>query len=257
MRLCRGNWVFEDTLTGQPALALIEDIELGPWWYRNVSGQLIEVRQVPTRGNWARSGYVICPNEACVVTLRGKIFGVQFMLLTDGRGWIFEKYPFESGGKEVEEYVMVECDRPPQLQPQKQDSVVASKTSSTKTQLPRSLQTGSWIYKILDKPVLALGTRLAGAILDPGEQVHVNARISANGIKTAEVSSQTNDLPARTWLKLGDGRGWIPKVDEVGRPLVQFIRGSDGPVDLDTSFASSSMEVSASTPCGMLRAGVA
>jgi len=198
MRLMRGNWVFE-FMNGERVLASLDELESGPWWYRNICSQLVEVRRVPTQGNWARSGYIICPNEACVVTLRCRVDGNRYLLLADGRGWIFEKSPLNSSSVEDEEVVMAECDVPPPRAPPPELALVGDKLAKPPPAMVQALQTGAWVYRILNQRVLALGTRLTGLVLEPGEQIIVNARISASGKKTAEVG-----VGFRRWTRKGN-----------------------------------------------------
>eukprot|EP00443_Scrippsiella_acuminata_P001739 CAMPEP_0115190322 /NCGR_PEP_ID=MMETSP0270-20121206/11966_1 /TAXON_ID=71861 /ORGANISM="Scrippsiella trochoidea, Strain CCMP3099" /LENGTH=554 /DNA_ID=CAMNT_0002603531 /DNA_START=57 /DNA_END=1721 /DNA_ORIENTATION=+ len=219
-----GDWLFE-TKGEERVLAKAEHLEVGPWWYRSVCTDLIEVRRVPSHGNAARAGFVVCPGEVCVVSLRCRVDGRRYLLLADGRGWVFESLLGDEIGDDT--LVLVECD----AQPQKHKD--GSRGDS------KALQTGCWMYQVLDQNVLALGSKLFGVVLEPGEQVLVNARISASGLAKCEVSYEEKAFRCtdRRWLRLQSGRGWIPNVDESGTPLVRFVRGED----LNLEFVSSAI----------------
>lgn len=210
MRLCSGGWIF-DRLNGQPIMTQLQSIEVGSWWYRVESQDFVETRIIPVYENDARSGWVMSPGEAFVVDVRCTIDDERFLLLKDGRGWIFE---VTRGNDPM--IVMAECDEG-QIPASKEDGDIGERAKRS------GVEVGVWQYRILGKHILAVGSTLTGRLLRPGENITVNMRAPANGAKSREVSTATNQtIRNRVWLRLSDGRGWIPKTGQQGQALVRF-----------------------------------
>jgi len=112
----------------------------------------------------------------------------------------------------VEERVISECDE------QKEDT--ADPAMNMKT--GGSVEVGTWEYEVIDQ-VLAIGSSTSGWLLAIGEIIFVDMRVPANGLKVRETSSrQAPSSETRIWLRLHDGRGWIPKTHVDGLPTVRF-----------------------------------
>jgi len=82
-----------------------------------------------------------------------------------------------------------------------------------------------WDYEVVGNPVLALGNWQNGALLHPGEKVGVTVRATASGrsLSTAMTDSKNSDeFVDRVWLKLSDGRGWVPKTNMQGTMHARF-----------------------------------
>mmetsp|Transcript_147331 Transcript_147331/g.274510 ORF Transcript_147331/g.274510 Transcript_147331/m.274510 type:complete len:447 (+) Transcript_147331:81-1421(+) len=230
LKLNTGAWVF-DRVGRLQVMEPMVNVEVGHWWYRVVSQDHLEVRTAPTHSSRARTGQALCPGEVCVVSLRCLVDGQRFYHLADGRGWIFEKRQSDNGTDSPP--------RSPRDAPDSRNEVVMSEcveereeAEEEEVQTPRSaaetkrnaVETGLWQYQVMAQPILAVGSSLQGKLLYPAEKVHVNMRVPANGEKGKEWSVKARTtITNRIWLRLSDGRGWIPKSDVDGEPLVRFI----------------------------------
>jgi len=216
------GWVFQHK-QGLEVMAEMTRTEVGLWWYRVCCQEFVEVRKVPLVSDTARTGWVMCPDQVCVVGVRCLVHGIQFVQLADGRGWVFEKRPpgapereFDAPAGPRDGRVLIHCE----------DVTEASQPENNNAPAKQAtlLERGSWLYEALNDPVLILGTDKHGLFLQPGEAVQVDMRVSANGQLSKEVSSKTTtSVLNRIWLRLEDGRGWIPKTDTQSKPLVKFL----------------------------------
>mmetsp|Transcript_15600 Transcript_15600/g.33147 ORF Transcript_15600/g.33147 Transcript_15600/m.33147 type:complete len:447 (-) Transcript_15600:134-1474(-) len=222
-RLYMGGWVASK---GEEVLVELQDLELGPWWYQVVSQEVMEARQVPNHDARACGGVVLSPNEVCVVGLRCLVQGTRFLQLADGRGWLVESLPLGEMG--ALQPTLLECSSAHglgagmPLGSYKADIVLPADAGT-------GLEMGLWRYRLCGRPVVALGSRLYGTHVKPGQDIIVHMRLPAH----SKVS-----ILNRMWLRLSDGRGWIPEVDDEGRPLVQLVgrvsplRSVGGPEDI-------------------------
>lgn len=214
MHMADGSgWVY-DALTDTTLVAELKQVEVGSWWYQVVCEEYVEVRTTPTLSPSARSGFLMCPGEVTVVWLRAYVKGVPFLQLADGRGWIFEVKPVSASKskRNFMDLVAREVELEPDLAKDSQDfQDLIPPTNEV-------VEVGMWAYKVLNKPVLAIGTRPCGIILKPGEVVRVDKRCSANGNHEPDTAPMI--MQSRTWLRLTQSRGWIPIVSETGEELV-------------------------------------
>lgn len=235
LKLNTGAWVF-DRVGRLQVMEPMVNVEVGHWWYRVVSQDHTELRTAPTHSTRARTGQALCPGEVCVVSLRCYVNGQRFYYLADGRGWIFERRQSASGNRSPpssprsprdepesrNELVLTECVE--DKEEAEEEEVLTPRGDSENKPKKNAVETGLWQYQVLSKPILAVGSSLQGKLLHSGEKVHVNMRVPANGEKGKEWSVKARTtITNRIWLRLSDGRGWIPKSDVDGEPLVRFI----------------------------------
>lgn len=221
LKLSTGGWVFNRKANIR-IMSYVSNIEIGMWWYRVVSQEFAEIREAPSESERVRSGFVLVPGEVCVVCLRCLVEGKSWMHLADGRGWIFEMKPDNAptlSGKTddgVREIVMAEC--------RVEDSGdVLEEEHGAKAM--NAAEVGMWEYEVMEN-VLAVGASVSGWMLRRGDKVFVDMRVPANGQK--EVKNATNNPSTRIWLRLNDGRGWVPKTDLSGTQLVRFRKMASG-----------------------------
>jgi len=218
IKLCRGGWVFE-WMDDLKVMAEMTEVEIGLRWYRVACSEFVEVRQVPMHGKYCLSGWVMSPSEVCVASLRCQVHDCEFLQLADGRGWVFVyKLPpadSETGVLDLRidpEVVMVPCE---EQMPMEMEEQVDPQCKTD------SIEIGHWRYEVLEKPLVALGTTLNGTVLQAGDSITVDMRTRANGSKLMETSGGFQ-VTSRVWLRLSDGKGWIPKTDSNGKPTVRF-----------------------------------
>lgn len=204
----KSGWVF-DSIDNNPVMAEMKNVQIGKWWYRVVCQEFVEVRRTPSIATESRNGWVLCPKELVVVRLRCRINGLQFMLLADGRGWMFELKPGSSkNNKDFENVVLHECE---------DDFIVGSESAILKRLVPPTnevVEIGEWTYIVNDQPVLALGARRNGTYLAPGDVIKIDKRAIANGNPGA-LEGETKTMQNRRWLRLADKRGWVPDSNPV------------------------------------------
>mmetsp|Transcript_83462 Transcript_83462/g.131471 ORF Transcript_83462/g.131471 Transcript_83462/m.131471 type:complete len:496 (+) Transcript_83462:116-1603(+) len=215
LKLSTGGWVF-NRKGNTKVMAYVSNIEIGLWWYRVVSQEFAEVREAPSESERVRSGFVMVPGEVCVVNIRCLVENKSWMHLADGRGWMFEMRPESAPtltGKTddgVREIVMAEC---------KEEISAELEEEQSHGKAMNAAEVGMWEYEILQS-VLAIGASISGWLLRRGDKVFVDMRVPANGRK--EVKNSADDPLTRIWLRLNDGRGWLPKTDVSGTPIVRF-----------------------------------
>lgn len=214
LKLRRGGWVFDKKGAIQ-CMSYMAQVEIGLWWYRLISAEYAEIRCSPNYRDATRTGHMLVPGEVIVITLRCIVDGNRWMLLADGRGWIFEMRPPIHGlADSADERVIQECD---EQRPDAEEPVINLKTGGI-------VELGMWEYEVMEE-VLALGSSTSGWLLGRGDVVLVDMRVPANGLKVKETSSHTAVTPeTRIWLRLHDGRGWIPKTQIDGLPNVRFVK---------------------------------
>jgi len=230
-----GGWVPEFK-NDMHIMAEITKVEIGLWWYRVACEEFIELRQVPTYSRRFGSGWIMCPGEVCVVSLRCNIANSTWLQLADGRGWVFTMKSQDAmeQNQVASPVVMEQADKASLHEDLKQfdldgdgqidDNELEQALQAGLDQTTMSaVESGLWQYQVLEKPILSTGNVLNGSMLQPNEVFAVDLRAPASGKKTKEVSAKAkNSQLDRIWLRLYDGRGWIPKVDTDGKPLVRF-----------------------------------
>lgn len=215
------GWVFERKGSVR-CMAYVASVEVGLWWYRVVSQEYAEVRHSPSFSERVRSGFVLCPGEVCVVCLRCLVDDRCWMMLADGRGWIFEMRPpnaprlisgTEDGFPEV---VMAECT---------EDRVEPHVGEQQTGMQANAVEVGLWEYEAVGN-VPAIGASLAGWVVPSGAKVVVDVRVPANGQRSKEkgAARRKPTVVNRIWLRLSDGRGWVPKTDLDGTALLKFVK---------------------------------
>lgn len=234
------GWVFE-CKGDVEVMAELTAVETGFWWYRVACTEFVEIRQVPSYSRRFGTGWVMCPNEVCVVSLRAKLFGSAFCQLADGRGWVFLMKSQDAlmQNQNASPVVLEQADQADMHKDLAaydlngdghiNDDELEAALMTGMDGAATGVESGLWQYQVLDEPVVCYGNTLNGSTLMPKETFAVDLRAPASGKKTKEVSAKTGKSPVldRTWLRLYDGRGWIPKEDTDGKPLVRF-EGSGG-----------------------------
>merc|ERR1719265_306968 len=88
-----------------------------------------------------------------------------------------------------------------------------------------AVEVGLWEYECMGS-ALSVGATTAGWILKAGEKVLVDLRVPAHGRRSKEtsISQDTTSVLDRIWLRLNDGRGWVPKTDVDGNALMKFVK---------------------------------
>jgi len=220
LKLRGGGWAFERK-NNISCMSYVACIEIGLWWYRVVSQEYAEVRRSPSFDERVRTGHVLCPGEVCVVALRCVVDERCWLHLADGRGWIFELRPpppdedYEPDGPM--DPVMIECKQDHEEPGFAEEDLSTANTSA--------VEVGLWEYECMGR-TLSVGATTAGWILKAGEKVLVDLRVPAHGRRSKETSisqDRTNVLD-RIWLRLNDGRGWVPKTDVDGGALMKFVK---------------------------------
>lgn len=239
IKLMDGGWIFErEPVKGELVLARMHDVEVGRWWYQQVSNTFVETRRVPTFANDARTGYMTCPDEAVVVCCRCRIDGNKFLRLMDGRGWVFADAPPDIPEDEFDHdfnAVFVECATGQEL------------ASCPRDQNAPAFEYGFWKYEILDNPVVVIGRSKNGNLLQPGTTFLCDMRVPASGLKTSEVSSNdAQTIRNRVWLRIADDQGWLPKTDTQNKPLVRFLGVRKRPEGVKPPRAAFSVELNTS-----------
>lgn len=192
------GFVFED-LGETKVMAEVKLYEVGKWWYKVVCSEILETRTGPTHDDRFRAGCFMCEKETMVVNFRCRILGESWLRLADGRGWIFETKPgAPHRARQLKNHTVEEIDA---------EMMHAGTGLSVAHLIPVTdsvVEVGTWSYLVGDMPVLAIGTKPFGVFLTPGETVQVDKKCWGRGAApTAESSS-------RHWLRLADGRGWVP-----------------------------------------------
>jgi len=213
------GWIFESK-DGVPVLVEATNVETGKWWYRVACKECVEVRSAPTYSTEARTGWIMCPQELAVVILRCRLGSAQFLLLGDGRGWAFTFKPIlgERGNVRAgPENALEECES---------DFLKVNQQMDFRNIVPPTnevVEVGTWSYVVQQRPVLCLGTKQHGTFLSPGDIIRVDKRATASGERY-----RSPELIDRVWLRLQDGRGWVPVHGDDGYEQVR----SQDPDDL-------------------------
>lgn len=222
------GWAFERKGSIR-CMAHVSSVEIGLWWYCVVSQEYAEIRKTPSFSDRVRSGHILCPGEVCVVALRCVVDDRHWMQLADGRGWIFQMRPPDAPRlheeKMMPDVVMAEC-KDGEADPFKEDST----NTTSKGAVPKSsaLEAGLWEYQCVEE-TLAIGGSESGNVIFKESKVLVDYRVPANDQKSKDTGKPT--VKNRIWLKLSDGRGWVPKTGVDGAPLFKFVRMANSSVE--------------------------
>lgn len=194
-------YVFE-AKDGMRVMQEAMNVETGKWWYRVACKDCIEVRSAPDYGDELRTGWILSPRSLVLCNLRCRVGSSQWLLMEDGRGWIFVWKPVlaMSGGMKAGPQIA--------LEESNHDFMDLESHEDVRMAIPATdavVEVGVWNYVVQKRPILCIGTRQYGTWLSPGDIVKVDKRCSANG------NMHRNELiQERVWLRLMDGRGWVP-----------------------------------------------
>merc|ERR1740129_1629371 len=205
------GWVF-DSKDDHEVMAKMEDLEVGIAWYRVVCKELVDVRGAPVYDHTARTGRLLCPGELIAINLRCRVRGGYFVHLADGRGWVFV---LKSGASRTNHDTTAEVLKECEAQLNGNTSVDLLNAVPPTTDI---VEVGTWTYVVGFEPVLALGSRPNGTYLSPGDVVMVNKRAWGNGDPP---NPHTRDY-SKLWLRLNDGRGWVPEKGADGKALLNL-----------------------------------
>jgi len=147
-----------------------------------------------------------------VVDLKARVRGITFVHLSDGRGWIFLVQPHLDGKQHKRRAgnILEECEA---------EVTRGDKEGDTLGMLPPTngvVEVGLWTYVVGIAPVLALGAKLNGTYIQPGDVIKVDKRAFSDGMHPTAGGS------GRRWLHLLDGRGWVPERDGTGTEVVSL-----------------------------------
>jgi len=206
------GYVFE-SVDGTRVLQEALNMETGNWWYRVACCECIEVRQAPGYGNELRTGWVLSPGEMVTVGLRCRIGSSQFLLLRDGRGWVFTWKPILTAAGQLRaghEAAMEECTT---------DLLEMGATQDFRRAIPptdKVVEVGTWTYVVQKRPILCVGVKQHGTFLSPGDIIKVDKRVTASGS-----TARSQRLQERVWIRLLDGRGWVPIYGDDGMEQIK------------------------------------
>jgi hypothetical protein len=245
LKLRDSGWAFDQKQTKEKGIvrcmAFAECVEVDVWWYRVVSREYVETRKAPCFFPKARSGYILCPGEVVVIALRCFVDGRSWLYLQDGRGWIFEDRPpsapsmVYTQGHHTRETVMQECDASMEnyVERNKLPADAVAKLAAS------GIEKGLWEYVAL-RHVLIIGGSTTGHILERGEKCYIDLRVPADGQKQAAIRASATasqslatqlkakpTVETRIWLRLDDGRGWVPKTHLDGSSQLSFLKIAD------------------------------
>lgn len=220
VKLVDGGWAF-DRFGDTHVMSRMEDVEVGFWWYHYVGKSLVETRLVPTYDHAARTGFVLCHEEVLIACCRCSVEGQHFLRLADGRGWVFLERPANAAGMdEGSTRLFVPCTG--QLDRDMHASRAGGPRGDDQNG-PGFVEHGLWKYEVLDRAIVVLGLAINGITLEPGTVFLCDMRVPGNGKRAKEVSVKSaQSVLSRTWLRLDDGSGWLPKTDMDNKPLVRF-----------------------------------
>jgi len=211
------GWVF-DQQGDLTIMAKMEEIEIGDMWYRISCKELVDVRRAPVYDDDAKTGRLLCPKELTVVNIKCRVRGQNFVHLADGRGWVFLTKPDarqDARRKErsLGDSVMKECDA----------EVVHGETwMAQEDLLPVTsdiVEVGLWTYIVNIDNMCALGTKLHGVLVNSGDILKIDKRCYGEGA-VPEVGRE-----GMKWLRIVDGRGWVPEKTPDGQAAVTLKTG--------------------------------
>jgi len=185
LRLASGaGWLFE-TQGRAPVMARMACVAVGSWWFRVACGEALEVHTAPTFAA-SPSGWVMSPTEIFLVDVKTRVRGCKFFHLADGRGWIPElRQPAHPRGSACSP-MWPHADAPTLLVKEAEADLEGRSVgwfnySSIVPSTSDVVEVGEWRYVVGELPVLAIGSRQFGELLEPGESVKVDKRAFASG----------------------------------------------------------------------------
>lgn len=223
-----------DNLDGYSVMAQMRNLSVGNWWFRVVCDEALEVCKFPSYSHPVSSGWVLSPGEITLVDVKARVYGHTYLHLADGRGWVrelrqttrasrrasFLSLIAHTGEKEMEEATVLL---------KQVDAELAGGRSPDGDNLydflpatDQVVNVGKWSYSVGSAPVLAIGSKEFGVVLNPGERVKVDRTCYADGEEARRQRGATKFMTRRKWLRLSDGRGWVPETDVRGKALMRL-----------------------------------
>eukprot|EP00405_Crypthecodinium_cohnii_P035134 CAMPEP_0206533760 /NCGR_PEP_ID=MMETSP0325_2-20121206/5149_1 /ASSEMBLY_ACC=CAM_ASM_000347 /TAXON_ID=2866 /ORGANISM="Crypthecodinium cohnii, Strain Seligo" /LENGTH=471 /DNA_ID=CAMNT_0054030449 /DNA_START=11 /DNA_END=1426 /DNA_ORIENTATION=+ len=204
------GWVFDRT-ADTTVMARMEEVEIGNYWYRVACKELVDIRRAPVYDAEAKTSNLLCPKELVVVSLKCRVRGGQhFVMLADGRGWVFSTKLSEGKkgktGKAQGDTVMEEVDA---------EIVHGTNWMNQADLLPVTsdiVEVGLWTYSIEVDQVIAIGGHIHGEVVKEGDIIKVDKRCWSEGMVPIA------GMHSIKWLRLMDGRGWVPEKTPQGKP---------------------------------------
>jgi len=215
LRLFDGRgWVFDSKGGEAVIMAKMEEVEVGDSWYRMMCKEMVDIRRTPIYDQAAKTSQLLCPKELVVVNAKCRVRGYTFVHIADGRGWVFLVKP---GAKKKErsltDTVMEECDQ----------EVTQGEAFLTQDEiLPVTneiVEVGLWTYYVSAANLTAIGVKIHGVVLNEGDVIKVDKRAYSDGCAPEKGEG------AMRWLRLMDGRGWVPEKQLDGKAAVVLQSG--------------------------------
>mmetsp|Transcript_64447 Transcript_64447/g.174122 ORF Transcript_64447/g.174122 Transcript_64447/m.174122 type:complete len:495 (+) Transcript_64447:82-1566(+) len=225
------GWVF-DHIGGETVMVEMKNVVTTLVWFRAVAFGTIYLHSAPSSSKSTMNGLILGNKEVFVVDMKCRVGTQDFVHLADGRGWIYERTKpkdranmpkisgrdTDGGRKSVTaaQYVTVveECEG--ELVSSGLDALAARLR-----QVPATtdiVKTGMWTYIVGEAPVLVLGDGANGSLLQPGEEVKVDKKCTANG----DLFVKGSGVLGRQWFRLHgkERRGWVPATAVNGKQLL-------------------------------------
>jgi len=219
------GWVF-DSIGGETIMVEMKNVDTTPVWYRAIATGTIFLHTVPSSSRTTMNGLILGNKEVFVVDMRCRVGAQDYVHLADGRGWIYERVKRKDSALESKNptsrkdmkaaYVAVvgECE----------GEMLSSGSGGLKhrmSQVPSTtdiVKTGMWTYIVGESPVLVIGDGPQGSLLQPGEEVKVDKKCSANGDPFVKGSG----VLGRQWFRLHgkEHKGWVPATTVNGKQLL-------------------------------------
>jgi len=218
------GWVF-DSFGGETLMVEMKNVDTTPVWYRAIASDTIFLHKVPSSSSSTKNGLILGSKEVFVVDMRCRVGAQDYVHLADGRGWIYERVKRKHSAlvnptsrKDMKtQYVAVvgECEG------EMCSSGSGGLNKHRMSQVPSTIdvvKTGMWTYVVGECPVLVIGDGPQGSLLQPGEEVKVDKKCSANGDPFVKGSG----VLGRQWLRLHgrQRRGWVPATAVDGKQLL-------------------------------------
>merc|ERR1719356_14176 len=233
------GWVF-DFINGETVMMEMKNVDITPVWFRAVALGTINLHKVPSSSKSSMNGLILGSKEVFVVDMRCRVGTQDFVHLADGRGWIYERtkpkdraHMPKMSGKDAStgrksvtaaQYITVveECEG------EMLSSGIDALAARMK-QVPATtdiVKTGMWTYIVGEAPVLVIGDGAHGSLLQPGEEIKVDKKCTANGDPFVKGSG----VLGREWFRLHgkDRSGWVPFTGVNGKQLMQEKEGEGG-----------------------------
>merc|ERR1719343_2019343 len=83
------------------------------------------------------------------------------------------------------------------------------------------VEVGLWTYVVQADNLLAIGTKIHGTVLNNGDVIKIDKRAYTDGCAPAG----GNETASMRWLRLMDGRGWVPEKLIDGKNAVSLQSG--------------------------------